>query len=95
MKSNIIQKEEISRLNFSDKEVLNSSEKINERYHLLKRGEALGNAYKHKLKILFQTTEGRWAVYTTIWFATEIHIQLKGGVVIPVKAIEDVVLNSM
>jgi len=94
MEANVIQKEEINGLKFGKEEVLDSSEKKMLRYHLLKQGELLGNAYKQKTKLFFRTLEGHCMVYTTIWFANETHVQLKGGVMIPVRVIEDVMLST-
>ncbi len=95
MKINQINKEDIAALTFNNIEVLTSNEQKFERSNLLKQGAILGNAYKHKLKILFRTSEGTWAVYTTIWMATEYHVQLKGGIMIPVNAIQNIILTSI
>jgi len=95
MQAQVIQKENISDLNFMKNEILVCPEMKSERFRLLKQGEVLGNNYKHKLKILFHSAEGKWIVMTAIWFVTEAHIQLKGGVIIPVRAVEDVILNSI
>ena len=92
MNTLIIAKEKINQLHFSNKEVLESSEMKIMRFNLLKQGEALGNTYKHKVKIFFQSIEGSWMVYATVWLATETHVQLKGGILIPIKVIEEVTL---
>jgi hypothetical protein len=55
---------------------------------ILKKGEILGNGYKHKIKIGFHAIEGKFEVDTTIWATTEKYIVLKGGVSIPIQCIE-------
>lgn len=91
METTSIKKEDIGKLNFNKNEVLTCTDKIAKRYNILKHSAVLGNSYKHKLKIIFHSLEGRWIVYTTIWFASESFIQIKGGIVIPVNVIEDII----
>lgn len=50
----------------------------------------LGNEFKGKTIISFQTLEGVKTVETTIWSLTEDYIHLKGGVTIPLKSIIDI-----
>ena len=95
METTLIQKEEIKNLKFKKSDVLKESDKIHLRYDLLKQGEILGNSYKHKLKIMFHSIEGSWMVYTTVWFVSEAYIQIKGGTIIPISAIEDVAINTL
>lgn len=52
-------------------------------------GVRLGNEFKGKTTISFQTTEGIRTVETTIWSATEKYISLKGGINIPLNSITD------
>lgn len=59
---------------------------------ILKKGELLGNGYKHKIKIGFHAIEGKFEVDTTIWATTEKYVVLKGGVSIPIQCIEYVKL---
>lgn len=49
-----------------------------------------GNTYKSKCTLYVQTTEGVRKVNTTIWYASESHVCLKGGITIPVRCIVDV-----
>lgn len=95
METMLIQKEEIKNLKFPKQDVLNVSEQISLRYNLLKQGEILGNSYKHKLKIVFHSLDGPLLVYTTVWFVSEAYIQIKGGTIIPISAIEDVFINGL
>lgn len=50
----------------------------------------LGNEFKGKTTITFQTTDGPKTVETTVWSVTEHYIQLKGGINIPLKSIIDI-----
>lgn len=50
----------------------------------------LGNEHKGKTSISFVTEEGTFQVETTVWSATEQAIQLKGGIMIPLKSITDI-----
>ncbi len=50
----------------------------------------LGNEFKGKTLITFETTEGPRTVSTTVWSVTDKYIQLKGGTNIPLNSIIDV-----
>ncbi|MBO9591864.1 MAG: hypothetical protein J7599_03080 [Niabella sp.] len=50
----------------------------------------LGNEFKSKTTVTFNTTEGPQSVETTVWSLTENHISLKGGILIPLNSIIDV-----
>lgn len=50
----------------------------------------LGNEFKGKTSITFETTQGPCSVTTTVWSVTQDYIQLKGGMNIPLNAIIDV-----
>lgn len=50
----------------------------------------LGNTFKSKCKLVFNTTLGRKTVYTTIWNVTENHVELKGGTTLLISSIEDI-----
>lgn len=47
----------------------------------------LGNEFKGKTILTFQTNEGPKTVQTTVWSCTEDYLHLKGGVTIPLKSI--------
>ena len=49
----------------------------------------LGNEFKGKTVITFETTNGPRAVETTIWSVTDNHLMLKGGVEIPLNSVID------
>ena len=50
----------------------------------------LGNEFKAKATITFNTTEGHKKVYTTVWSVTEKYVQLKNGIHIPIKCIVEI-----
>ena len=49
----------------------------------------LGNEFKGKTTIIFETTQGPRAVTTTVWSVTRNFIQLKGGLSIPLSSVID------
>lgn len=50
----------------------------------------LGNEFKGKATLTFNTTDGPKKVYTTVWAVTEKFIQLKNNVHIPIKSLIDI-----
>lgn len=56
----------------------------------LESAQRLGNEFKAKTTIAFMTAEGIKKVTTTVWSLTENHIQLKAGVLIPLRSIVEV-----
>jgi len=50
----------------------------------------LGNEFKGKTVLTFQTSDGPKTVETTIWSLTDNYIHLKGGVTIPLKSIIEI-----
>lgn len=49
----------------------------------------LGNEFKGKATITFETTQGPRAVTTTVWSVTNKYIQLKAGLSIPLNSVID------
>lgn len=86
----VIPKEEINGYHFSDTEVLADEVDRARRKILLDGAMALGNDYKQKVKIIFETTDGIFAVETTVWAVTDNHVELKAGKDIPISAIREV-----
>lgn len=89
MNSTIIEKEELVSIIFGSEDVLNTDEaKITRRWEL-QRALSLGNLYRGKVKLFFRNRAGQIQhVETTIWSVTEEYVLLKGGLYIPIKAIE-------
>ncbi|GGC47711.1 hypothetical protein GCM10011386_44860 [Parapedobacter defluvii] len=50
----------------------------------------LGNEFKSKAVITFQTLDGPKRVETTVWTLTEDSLQLKNGVVLPLGSLLDI-----
>lgn len=89
-KNTSIQKEKIKALKFGESEILKDNKLRIQRKLNLKRAEQLGNSYKAKAKIIFESIEGLFKVETTVWATTEKFVSLKGGVLIPIHCIKNV-----
>ncbi|WP_033563240.1 hypothetical protein [Sphingobacterium sp. SYP-B4668] len=50
----------------------------------------LGNAFKSKTTIVFQTVDGPKRIETTVWSVTDRYLQIKSGVLIPLKSIIEI-----
>ena len=50
----------------------------------------LGNEFKGKTSITFETTQGPCSVTTTVWSVTDNYLQLKADMTIPLNSIIDV-----
>lgn len=59
-------------------------------YSKLLSAQRLGNEFKSKTTIVFQTEDGPKRIETTVWSLTERYIQIKNGILIPLKAIVEV-----
>lgn len=83
---NLINKEDIAGL-----KIINASEdKTQEWLEKLNYAVRLGNEFKSKTSITFMTDAGERTVDTTVWSLTEKYIQLKGGILIPLKSITNI-----
>lgn len=56
----------------------------------LNAAQRLGNEFKSKADITFNTKEGAKTVSTTVWSVTEKYLQLKNGIHIPLKSLIDI-----
>lgn len=88
----VIPKEEVAKFKFVPHDVLTSDLERQERFHKLEKAMLLGNGYKAKVKITFETIEGVRKVETTVWEASEDQLLIKGDTMIPIHAILDVEL---
>jgi len=52
--------------------------------------QRLGNEFKSKADITFNTREGVKTVNTTVWSVTEKYLQLKNGIHIPLNSLIDI-----
>ncbi|WP_181182455.1 hypothetical protein [Sphingobacterium lumbrici] len=79
----LIEKEEIGKYKIIPAEI-NRVEELNQK---LSNAQRLGNEFKSKVSIIFQTEDGPKRVDTTVWSLTDNYIQLKSGVLIPLNAL--------
>lgn len=84
----LIAKEQISQVRFV--EAPKSSDEKNLLHKDLEKAAVLGNAFRNKVSITFETVEGTLTVITTVWAALQEGVSLKGGVFIPVRAIRGI-----
>jgi len=56
----------------------------------LNSAQRLGNEFKSKADITFNTKEGPKTVNTTVWSVTENYVQLKNGIHIPLNSLIDI-----
>lgn len=86
----LVPKEAISRYKFVINDVLQNPEERKIRQAQLEKAMILGNGYKGKVRIIFETQEGTKAVETTVWQTGQDNIMLKGGINIPIRCIREV-----
>lgn len=84
--STMIAKEEITRYTIVPAFVDKSEEWERELIYATR----LGNEFKGKTAITFETTQGPKTVETTVWSVTGGYLQLKGGTLIPLSSVIDV-----
>jgi len=80
-------KEEISSMAFPKEDVLKDPFIMAERDSDILKAMKLGNIFKQKVKIFFNDGSKKRYTDTTIWAADRSHINLKNGVVMPIRAI--------
>lgn len=83
MSIQIIEKERIGEYKIVPAEVDNTAAL----YDKLRSAQRLGNEFKSKTTIVFQTEDGPKRIETTVWSLTERYIQIKNGILIPLKSI--------
>lgn len=82
----LIEKEEIDVQDFIAADVVLSDEFMRK----LISAQRLGNEFKSKASIAFNTKHGIKRVNTTVWSVTEKYLQLKNNVHIPIKSVVDI-----
>lgn len=88
--SQIIEKEDISSLNFPSYSLDKTPEEKRELKRKLRNAQILGNIHHNKIRIIFRDEIDTKEVRTTVWAAGEKHIVLKGGVIIPIRRVVDI-----
>ncbi|MBE8714509.1 hypothetical protein [Sphingobacterium hungaricum] len=86
MNGTLIEKEEITNY----KIIPAAQDHTQELMSKLFSAQRLGNEFKGKTRIVFQTEDGPKMIETTVWSLTEKYLQIKGGVLIPLKALLEV-----
>ncbi|KIA90306.1 hypothetical protein OC25_24605 [Pedobacter kyungheensis] len=86
MSVEIVEKEHIGYLN-----IINAKEDhTSELKTKLGEAQRLGNEFKSKAVITFNTTIGPKRVDTTVWSVTDNYVQLKNNIHIPLKSLIDI-----
>ena len=91
MSTTLITKEQIPFQLLSTEEVLAGSIAQKKRKHQLQKAAQLNRLFFCKVKIVFETSEGRKEVTAHILKVTDGQVILKGGISIPVCCICDVI----
>jgi len=81
-----VEKEQIGYLNIINAKEDNSGNLQKK----LDEAQRLGNEFKSKAVITFNTTIGPKKVDTTVWAVTEKYVQLKNNIHIPLKSLIDI-----
>ncbi|NRA10348.1 MAG: hypothetical protein HRT57_00160 [Crocinitomicaceae bacterium] len=87
LKPTLIDKENISTLNFRTKTSIQQHPQLMQQ---IKKATRLGNGYRGKVLIYFEDDNGLKCVSTTIWAHGVKYICLKGGVWIPIRRIVEI-----
>lgn len=86
MTAELIEKEEIDVAKIIPADAMLPEESLRK----LASVDRLGNEFKSKATITFNTKEGHKRVYTTVWSVTEKYLQLKNNIHIPIRGIVDI-----
>jgi hypothetical protein len=94
MGTQILKKEDLAHVHFTHNEVISDQGQKHLLMSELIRAQSLGNLEKNKVKIIFHLQDGtKGEVETTVWGVGEHHLMLKGGIHIPIRAIESIITN--
>lgn len=84
----VIAKEQVpGMITLNPADVLQTEVERKHRNRMLYLAMILGNGYKSKVKITFESLDGPRQVETTVWATTEKNVMLKSGITIPVNSI--------
>ena len=86
-----VNKESIASCEFPSQDVL-SAEYKDALILELEKATKLGNTERSKIKIVFEDADAVKQVETTVWATTDKGIVLKGGIVIPINRIHQIVI---
>ncbi|MGK7389942.1 MAG: hypothetical protein ACNS60_06310 [Candidatus Cyclobacteriaceae bacterium M2_1C_046] len=91
MEAILMKKEELANVKFSHEEVISDEVQKKLRMAELHRAQTLGNLEKIKVRINFQLdNHSHRMVETTVWAVGPDNLMLKGGIAIPIRAVEDI-----
>ncbi|WP_313375922.1 hypothetical protein [Chishuiella sp.] len=85
-KVELIEKEDVKKYKFLDA----YKEDVNFETEKLNGAVRLGNEFKSKAYITFQTEKGPKKIETTVWSVTDKFLQIKNGVLIPLDSLINV-----
>lgn len=87
----LVLKEQLPGLvSLNSEDVLKTEQEQKYRARMLYMAMILGNGYKNKVKITFESIDGPKKVDTTVWATTDTSVLLKGGISLPVCTIYSV-----
>lgn len=91
MEVNAIAPDLINKEDIKQFKIINAPEShVSELRYKLQSAVRLGNEFKSKSLITFNTTDGPKRVETTVWSVTDSYIQLKNAVMIPLRSLLDI-----
>jgi len=82
-----IKKESLIDVQYLIDDVLKSRVDRLRRRSALYNAMLLGNTFKRKVKILFNTAKNKFFIHTTVWYVGKDFVTLKGGRVVPISSI--------
>ena len=82
----LIQKEDVDKFRIISADVDNSNKFMTKLQNALR----LGNEFKSKTAIVFNTEDGPKRIETTVWSLTDKYLQIKHGILIPLKSLIDI-----
>lgn len=86
MKAELIAKEQVQDYKFLDA----PKDEVSLEANKLNGAVRLGNEFKSKAYITFQTDQGPKKIETTVWSVTDKYLQIKNDVLIPLKSLMDI-----
>ena len=82
----LIPKEDVDKFKFVPAEIDKSTQFMTKLQNALR----LGNEFKSKTSIVFNTEDGPKRIETTVWSLTERYIQIKHGILIPLRSLIEI-----
>ena len=86
MKAELIAKEQVQDYKFLDA----PKDEVSLEANKLNGAVRLGNEFKSKAYITFQTDQGPKKIETTVWSVTDKYLEIKNDVLIPLKSLMDI-----